>query len=175
MLKPLLLLSAAIIFAVASASMSAQVTQQSTPAQAAVPPAQTSAPPAQTAAPPAQAAAPVKGPVPPDAKNPVKPTTASLAQAKVIYNRDCALCHAANGSGQTEIAKSMNLAMPNWTDPKALAGKQDGELFDIIRVGMGNMPGEDSGRANNNAVWNLIYYIRGFAKGQSTAPESSAK
>ena len=104
------------------------------------------------------------------AKNPVKPTAESQAKAKKIYAQDCALCHGDNGNGQTDIGKSMNLSS-DWTDPKTLAGKQDDALFDMIRKGKGNMPPEAEGRADNNAVWNLIIYIRNMSKPQPAAPQ----
>ncbi len=157
MLKSLLSVCAAFLFMIAPMSVSGRITQEAAPAQA--------------AAPAAQAPAPVKGPMAPDAKNPVTPTTASQAEAKSIYNRDCALCHGDNGNGKTDVATSMNLTLNDWTNPGTLAGKQDGELFDLIRVGNSKMPGEDAGRAKDAVVWNLIYYIRGFSKSQTaTAP-----
>jgi len=161
MTKPLMLLSAAILIAAGFASVSRSASQEAAPAQAAAPAAQAPA-----------HAAPVKGPVPLDAKNPVTPTPASLAEAKGIYNRDCALCHGANGDGKTDLATSMN--MGDMTDPKTLAGRQDGELFDIIRVGSDKMPGEDAGRAKDVVVWNMIHYLRGFSKAQPAAPTTAA-
>lgn len=161
MLKMLLLLSAAMLFAIAPASISGRITQEAAPAQA--------------AAPAAQAPAPVKGPMPLDAKNPVTATVASLAEAKKVYNRDCAMCHGDNGNGKTDLATSMQLTLPDWTDPKTLAGKQDGELFDIIRAGNGKMPGEDAGRAKDTVVWNMIHYIRGFPNAQTAAPATPAR
>jgi mono/diheme cytochrome c family protein len=162
MLKSLMLVSAAVILAIAPASISGRITQEAAPAQAA-------APATQAPAPTAQAPAPVKGPMAPGAKNPVTPTAASLAEAKAIYNRDCALCHGNNGNGKTEVATSMSLTLDDWTDAKSLAGKQDGELFNLIRVGNAKMPGEDAGRAKDNVVWNLIYYIRDFSKAGAAA------
>jgi mono/diheme cytochrome c family protein len=161
LLKPLMLISAAIILAIAPASVSGRTMQEAAPAQA--------------AAPATQAPAPVKGPIPPDTKNPVKPTAKSLAEAKTVFNRDCALCHGENGNGKTDIASGMGLTMPNWTDPKTLASMQDGELFDIIRSGEGKMPSEDKGRAKDNEVWNLIHYIRGFSKPQAAATGTPAR
>ncbi len=161
MLKPLLLLSAAIILAIAPASVAGRVLQEAAPAQ--------------PAAPAAQAPPQVKGPVPPDTKNPVKPTAESMAAAKAVYNRDCALCHGENGNGKTEVASGMGLTMPDWTDPKTLANIPDGELFDIIRVGEGKMPSEDVGRAKDNQVWNLVHYIRGLSNPQPAAAEDSTK
>ena len=86
----------------------------------------------------------------------------------------CALCHGDNGDGKTDVAKEMGLTLGDWTDPKTLAGKPDQELFNIIRNGKGKMPAEAEGRAKDHEVWNLILYIRGFAKAQPAAPQSPA-
>src|ERR1035441_9188346 len=107
----------------------------------------------------------------PASTNPVRPTAASQERAKGLYARDCALCHGDNGNGKTDLAKDMQMAMPDWTDPKALATKSDQELFDAIRKGKSKMPAEDAGRAKNDDVWNLIIYIRGLSKGQPAAAD----
>jgi len=107
-------------------------------------------------------------------RNPAKPTAESQAKAKSLYQMDCALCHGDNGNGKTDVASSMSLTMDDWTDPKSLGGKQDGELFNIIRNGKDKMPPEAEGRAKDIEVWNLIIYIRSFAKGQQPAPASTA-
>lgn len=99
------------------------------------------------------------------ARNPVKPTAESQARAKQLYAMDCAMCHGDNGNGQTDIAKSMDMTLDNWTTPDALANKPDAGLFAVIRNGKDKMPPEDPGRAKDNDVWNLIIYIRNFSKG----------
>lgn len=159
MLKLLMLLSAAVLMAMAPGYLSGSAAQDAAPAQ--------------TAAPAESTTPSVKGPMARDAKNPVVPTAASLAEAKNVFNRDCALCHGENGNGKTDLATSMNLTMSDWTDPKALAGKQDGELFNMIRVGDSKMPGEDAGRAKDAVVWNMIDYIRSFSKSQAVVPVSA--
>jgi mono/diheme cytochrome c family protein len=115
-----------------------------------------------------QAAAPA-----PASRNPVKPTAASQERAKKIYAIDCAVCHGDNGNGKTDLATSMQLTLLDYTDPKALAGKSDQELFDVIRNGKDKMPPEDPGRAKDDEIWNLVIYIRGLSKGQSAAPPSN--
>ncbi len=111
----------------------------------------------------------------PGSKNPVKPTPQSEEKAKALYKIDCALCHGDNGDGKTDLAKDMSLTLDDWTDPKALAGKPDQELFDAIRNGKGKMPPEPSGRAADNVVWNLILYLRSMSKGQpAAAPAATA-
>jgi mono/diheme cytochrome c family protein len=144
MLKPLLLVSAVVLFAVTASSAPGPTPQEAAPAPAAGP------------------------------RNPVKPTAQSQARAKEIYGVDCAICHGANGDGKTELAKDMQLSLGDWTDPKTLAGKSDADLFKLIRDGKDKMPPEASGRAKDDEVWNLILYIRGMSKGQPAAPPAAS-
>jgi mono/diheme cytochrome c family protein len=88
---------------------------------------------------------------------------------------DCSICHGDNGNGKTDLATSMQLTLADWTDPKSLASISDQQMFDIIRKGKGEkMPPEDPTRAKNDDLWNLIHYIRGFSKGQQSAPAAPA-
>jgi mono/diheme cytochrome c family protein len=131
------------------------------PTSPAPPPGTTPAPaPAPALTPPETEAPPPAAPV----RNPVKPTAESQAKAKTLYRMDCSMCHGDNGNGKTELATGMELTLNDWTDPKSLAGRQDWELFNIIRVGKGKMPPETKGRAPDNDVWNLVIYIRTFSK-----------
>ena len=70
--------------------------------------------------------------------------------------------------------KDMSLTMPDWTDPKTLAGKSDKDLYDITRKGKDKMPPEDASRAKDADVWGLVTYIRGFSKGHVDAPAAPA-
>jgi mono/diheme cytochrome c family protein len=117
---------------------------------------------------PALASAQSAAPVPtPSGRNPVKPTADSQAHAKMLFARDCALCHGDNGDGKN----TMGLTLDDWTNPNTLAGKLDSELFATIRNGKGDkMPPEDVGRANDTEVWNLIIYIHSLSKNQPPGP-----
>jgi mono/diheme cytochrome c family protein len=106
--------------------------------------------------------------------NPVKPTAESQAQARIIYKRDCALCHGETGNGKSDLATSMSLTLDDWTDPKALADKPDSALFAAIRNGKNQMLAEDSGRADDTEVWNLIIYIRSLSKAPASAPAAAS-
>jgi mono/diheme cytochrome c family protein len=121
-----------------------------------------------------QEATPAPAPSATGGKNPVKATPEAQAKAKKLYAVDCAMCHGDNGNGKTDLAKDMELTLKDWTDPAALANKQDGELFDAIRKGKDKMPPEAEGRASNAEVWNLIHYIRNMSKGQPSAPPPAA-
>lgn len=171
------LLFVVVLLAVVCASLQSGSAQSSQPAQAVPAPAPAASAPAPTNA-PAAALAPVQTVSPTPAapvKNPVKPTAESQARAKNLYQIDCAICHADNGNGKTDVAKSMELTVDDWSDPKSLAGKDDWQLFNVIRTGKDKMPSEPEGRAKDTDVWNLIIYIRTFSKGQSQASAAPAK
>jgi mono/diheme cytochrome c family protein len=157
MLKSLPLLFAGIALALVPAAVSApRADGQQTPS--AQPPA------------PAAAATPVNYP-----KNPIRPTADSQAKAKNFYQIDCAMCHGDNGNGKSDLATSMGLTLNDWTDPKSLAGKPDGEIFNMIRNGKDKMPPEDPSRAKDDDVWNLVIYIRSFSKSATAAASTAAK
>jgi mono/diheme cytochrome c family protein len=139
MLKPLLAVSAVVLFGIAASSASGPMAQDATPAATS------------------------------GAKNPVKPTEKSQARAKELYGQDCAICHGETGNGKTDLAKDMGLKLDDWSDPKTLDARSDGDLFKVIRDGKDKMPSETSGRAKDEEVWNLVIYIRGLSKGQPAA------
>ncbi|HEY1768504.1 MAG TPA: cytochrome c [Terracidiphilus sp.] len=169
MLKPILLLFAAILVALAPATLAtARQAPEPVPAPSQAPAAP--AAPAATAAP-----APVAAPAVVYAKNPIKPTAESQTKAKNMYQIDCAVCHGDDGNGKTDLATSMTLTLDDWTDPKSLAGKQDGQLFKMIRDGKDKMPPEDPSRAKDDDVWNLVIYIRSFSKAHAAVTATAAQ
>lgn len=121
--------------------------------------------PPQQSSPPA--ATPAIKVVPQDAVrmvNPITPTPESQEHAKARYNMDCAMCHGENGNGKGDpgIISDMSLTMMDFTNPDTLKNKTDGELFYVIKNGQGKMPAED--RAKTDEIWNLVVYLRSFAK-----------
>lgn len=112
---------------------------------------------------------PAKAPeskIPPEAAtkaNPVKPTAESLAKGRKMYGIDCAMCHGNHGDGKGDIGGDYK-NMPDFTSPDALKNRTDGELFYITRNGKGaDMPPEDN-RAKDDDIWNMVNYVRAFAK-----------
>ena len=94
--------------------------------------------------------------------NPVKPTPESLAKAKKTYKLDCAMCHGENGDAKGDLAADMK-NVTDFTKADSLKDRTDGELFQIIKKGKGDMPPEGE-RAKPDDIWNLVNYIRAFAK-----------
>jgi len=113
-----------------------------------------------------QQATPPEKPMPADAAtltNPVTPTPESQAHAKMMYGIDCAMCHGANGNGKGDLVADMQLTMKDFTDPSALKGMSDGQLFYIIKNVKGKMPSEGD-RAKDADIWNMVILVRSFAK-----------
>jgi mono/diheme cytochrome c family protein len=109
---------------------------------------------------------PVAFSVPPDiaAKtNPVRPTSAGLAQARKMYGYDCAMCHGKEGDGKGDMAADLKTPMRNYQDPASLKGMTDGELFYIIQKGKGEMQGEGD-RQGPEQIWNMVSLVRSFGK-----------
>ncbi len=105
--------------------------------------------------------------------NPVPPTQESIARGKKTYGYDCAMCHGKDGDGKGEAAKDLKLKIRDFTDPAVLKDRMDGELFDIIKNGKGWMPPEGD-RLQANEIWDLINYIRSFAKKPAQTEDAPA-
>jgi len=106
-------------------------------------------------------------PIPPEAaakKNPVKPTPEGLAAAKKLFGYHCAMCHGKDGDGKGDLAADMKLKLKDWRDPKSLENMTDGELFYIVTNGRGKMTGGEGDRTSEEVRWNLVNYVRSFAK-----------
>jgi mono/diheme cytochrome c family protein len=117
-------------------------------------------------------APPAEYKIPPEAANqtnPVKPTPESLAKGKKTYGYDCAVCHGKDGNGKGEMTDMKGI--PDFTDATAMKNRTDGELFYIIKKGKGDMPPEGD-RTKADDIWNLVNYVRSFAKKKEAPPQS---
>lgn len=111
-------------------------------------------------------------PIPPEdaaKKNPVKAAPGGTASAKKLFGYHCAMCHRVDGDGKGELAEEMKLELKDWRDPNALAKMTDGELFYIVTNGRGKMTGGEGDRTSEEARWNLVNYVRAFAKKDAAA------
>jgi mono/diheme cytochrome c family protein len=106
-------------------------------------------------------------------KNPVKATPEGIAAVKKIYGYDCAMCHGLAGDGKGDVAASMSLTLKDWREPGVLAGITDGDMYDLIVKGKGKMMGEGD-RLPPEKAWNMVHYVRSFAKGHGSAEKDAA-
>ena len=95
-------------------------------------------------------------------QNPVQPTGVVLQQALEHYADHCAVCHANDGSGDTQMGRSFYPKVPDMRS----AGTQalsDGELFSIIEDGirLTGMPAWGTGTpVGERDSWGLVHFIR---------------
>lgn len=99
----------------------------------------------------------------PDARQRMNPHAASpelLAEARDHFAEHCALCHADDGSGKTEIGEGM---YPPASDLRQQETQEltDGELFQIILNGIRftGMPGW-GGVDTDEEIWDLVLFVR---------------
>ena len=94
--------------------------------------------------------------------NPVEASGVILDEALGHFADHCAVCHANNGGGETDIGRSV---YPKSPDMRAAATQalSDGELFSIIENGirLTAMPAWGTGTPDGErASWALVHFIR---------------
>jgi mono/diheme cytochrome c family protein len=95
-------------------------------------------------------------------RNPVERTDAVLTEGLEHFADHCAVCHANDGSGDTDIGRGL---YPRAPDMRAAATQEltDGELFSIIENGirLTGMPAWGTGTPDGErASWALVHFIR---------------
>lgn len=94
--------------------------------------------------------------------NPVPDTADSVAEGRAHFADHCAVCHANDGSGDTEMGRGLYPRAPDMRLP-ATQKLEDHELFYIIENGirLTGMPGWGTGSKSAEAEsWRLVRFIR---------------
>jgi mono/diheme cytochrome c family protein len=97
--------------------------------------------------------------------NPVARTAESVKAGAAVYAKACANCHGPYGLANTRLAQGMGAygARPsNLVDAEWIHGSTDGEIFAVIRDGVGpdfHMP-KFQGQLSDEELWHLVNYIR---------------
>jgi cytochrome c6 len=89
-------------------------------------------------------------------------TSASSQTAEELYKTKCAVCHAADGSGNTPAGKKMEVK--SFSAPE-VAKNSDAAWTDITKNGKGKMPAY-AGKLTDAQINDVIKYIRGLSKGK---------
>jgi mono/diheme cytochrome c family protein len=98
--------------------------------------------------------------------NPVEYSGEIIAAGRAHFADHCAVCHANDGSGDTEMGRGMWPKAPDMRLP-ATQNLSDGELFWIIENGIRftGMPGWGTGtKEGEEASWHLVHFIRRLPK-----------
>jgi cytochrome c6 len=85
-------------------------------------------------------------------------STWSLADGGADFKAKCAMCHGADGKGDTGMGKTLKLRDLGSAD---VQGQSDADLTGIITNGKGKMPKYD-GKLSKDQIGDLVKYIRTF-------------
>ena len=91
---------------------------------------------------------------------PALPLFAAGPDAAAVYKSKCAMCHGANGGGDTPTGKSMKVRDLRSEEIQKL---KDEEIEKSIESGKGKMPGYKS-KLSDAEIDALVQYIRELAK-----------
>jgi LysM repeat protein len=102
-------------------------------------------------------------------ENPLEENSDNLAAAKKIYNETaspikCVLCHGANGNGIGDSYFMGSIPARNFTCSETMNHLPDGQLFWIIKNGSSNTPMPSFSELGDNAIWQLVLFVRHFSK-----------
>jgi cytochrome c553 len=96
----------------------------------------------------------------------VSALSASAADAKATYEKDCAKCHGKDGKGQTVTGKKQGAK--DYTDAKVQAELKDEEAFKAIKEGYKNKDGKEVMKPaeglSDEEIKGLVAYMRKFKK-----------
>ena len=96
----------------------------------------------------------------------VSALSASAADAKATYEKDCAKCHGKDGKGQTITGKKQGAK--DYTDAKVQAELKDEAAFKAIKEGYKNKDGKEvmkpSEGLSDDEIKGLVAYMRKFKK-----------
>ena len=95
-------------------------------------------------------------------KNPVSDTDENFIAAREHFADHCSTCHANDGSGNTEIGRSLYPKAPDMRLPRT-QNLSDGEIFYFIENGvrLTGMPGWSTGTPEGErSSWQLVHFIR---------------
>lgn len=95
------------------------------------------------------------------------PTTASrAADAKDLYEKDCAKCHGSDGKGETKMGKK--LGAKDYTDPKVQAALTDVAAFKATKEGLKDKEGKvlmkPAEGLSDDDIKAVVAYMRAFKK-----------
>ncbi len=93
--------------------------------------------------------------------NPVPSSPELLVEARRHFADHCALCHANDGSGNTEIGRMLYPKAPDMRK-RGTQSMSDGELYYIIQNGirLSGMPAWGAESEHDHDSWALVHFIR---------------
>jgi mono/diheme cytochrome c family protein len=102
-------------------------------------------------------------------KNPVATSPESIAAGQKTFDTLCAACHGKGGKGGivlSVIEDTGGTQPPDLTDEKWDHGSSDGELFTVVKKGIGPafFMAPFDGRISDTDIWNTVNYIKSLSQ-----------
>ncbi|HJV33459.1 cytochrome c [Geomonas sp.] len=91
-------------------------------------------------------------------KNPVPASESSLAQGKVLFEINCAMCHGPTSAKRGPVGLKLNPPPPA-LDHEMVQALDDSVIFNAVTAGFGRMPAFRS-KLTIEERWHLINYLR---------------
>ncbi len=78
---------------------------------------------------------------------------------RIVYSKNCKLCHGKKGKGDGTGARSLETPVADFTS-ETFKNQTDGSLYYKIYTGRGDMPGFEKIIPEDEDLWLLINYIK---------------
>ncbi len=92
--------------------------------------------------------------------------SAYAADAKALWEKDCAKCHGPDGKGKTKMGEKLGIR--DYTDPKVQADLKDEDMAKAIKEGVKDKEGKTKMKAfpdmSADEVDALVKYVRSLKK-----------
>jgi cytochrome c5 len=106
--------------------------------------------------------------------NPLQPTPQVLERGKLVYERNCSVCHGTLGQGNGPVVDANNkFPFAPAVNGAATQARSDGYLYAVIDVGRNFMPPYGS-RIPHADRWAVVTYMRQLQGGAGTAAPAPA-
>lgn len=105
--------------------------------------------------------------------NPLQPTEEVLARGAVVYQNQCYACHGAQGAGNGPVVGPGKFPLGPSLVSGPAAGRSEGYVYAIVRVGRGLMPAYGS-RVSHTDRWAVASYVRSLQGGQGVPAAAAA-
>ncbi len=92
-------------------------------------------------------------------ENPLPAGEDVIADAAVLYERRCRMCHGETGKGDGPATRTIKPAPHDITTAEARDRMTDGEIFYKIETGKRPMPAQ-KGKMSEDEIWALVHFVR---------------
>jgi mono/diheme cytochrome c family protein len=101
--------------------------------------------------------------------NPIASSPDVLVRGRLMYERQCAVCHGVAGDGGGSVVGPDRFPAAIAINGGATAARSDGYLYAVIRAGRGLMPAYGE-RITHADRWAIVHYMRQLQGGAASPP-----